>query len=109
MININETLFIVLLLIIVVASWFFIPPFLNRRAAKQVVRILTKANCFTSETAKTPRSLGLVDRGWIANLGRSRDYKPRALQTLIELEIVQKTDDDRVFLVKEKLALYNIG
>ena len=105
----NDIILIVVLLILMVAAWLIIPPILNRRAAKEVVRILTKANCFNIETAKTPRSLGLVERGWIANLGRIRDYKPRALQTLIDLDVVRKTEDDRVYLVKEQLALYNIG
>jgi hypothetical protein len=52
--------------------------------------------------------LGLAQRGWIQNLGRTRDYKPRALQMLIDYDIVRKTEDDRVYLVKEKLAMYKL-
>jgi hypothetical protein len=105
----NDTLFIVGIVLLMIVSWYFIPQFLNHRAIKQVVKILTKNNCFSAQTAKTPRDLGLAQRSWISNLGSTRNYKPRALQTLIEYDIVQKTPDDRVYLVKEKLALYKLG
>jgi hypothetical protein len=91
-----------------VITWLFLPQFLYKRAMKQVITILTRFKAFSAESAKTPRDLGLAQRGWIQNLGRNRDYKPRALQMLIEYKIVLKTADDRVYLDKTQAALYKL-
>ena len=105
----NETLFIIVIILLMIITWLLLPQLLYRRAINNVVKVFTKYNCFSSETAKTPRDLGLAQRGWIQNLGRTRDYKPRALQMLIDYEIVRKTADDRVYLDKVKAALYKLG
>lgn len=107
--EINEGLFIAVIILLMVIAFLVLPQYLYKRATRGVIKILAKNNCFNAATAKTPSALGLAQRGWIANLGRSRDYKPRALQMLIEYNIVLKTNDDRVYIDKEKAALYRLG
>ena len=105
----NDTSVIIVVILVMIVTWLLLPQLLNRRAAKQVVKILTKNNCVSINTAKTPRDLGLAQRGWISNLGRTRDYKPRALQMLIDYDVVLKTEDGRVYLDKEKVAMHKLG
>jgi hypothetical protein len=88
--------------------WLLLPQLLYKKAIRQVIKIFKRNNAFTADSARTPKDLGLAQRGWIQNLGRTRDYKPRALQMLIDYDIVRKTEDDRVYLVKEKLAMYKL-
>ncbi len=104
----NDFLFVVGIIILMGIAWVVLPQFLYKRAIKQVVKIIKQHNAMNAETAKTPVAMGLAQRGWIQNLGRTRDYKPRALQMLIDYDIVRKTNDDRVYLVREKLALYKL-
>lgn len=106
----NNSYFIIAIIVLLyIITWLVLPQLLYRRAVKHVIKIFTKYNCFSTETARTPRDLGLAQRGWIQNLGRTRDYKPRALQMLIDYEIVRKTADDRVYLDKVKAALHKLG
>ena len=104
----TDALFIIIIILLMVLTWVLLPQYLYKRAIGQVIRIFKRNNAFTMETAKTPNDLGLAQRGWIQNLGRTRDYKPRALQMLIDYDIVRKTEDDRVYLLQEKLALYKL-
>ena len=101
-------MFIVIIILMMVITWILLPQFLYRRAIKRVIKIFNEQRAFNTESAKTPKDLGLAQRGWIANLGRNRDYKPRALQMLIEYKIVLKTADDRVYLDKAQAALYKL-
>lgn len=104
----NEVLFVVLIILLMLVIFLVLPQLLYKRAISKVIKIFRKYNAFTAENARTPKDLGLAQRGWIQNLGRTRDYKPRALQMLIDYDIVRKTKDDRVYLVKEKLAMYKL-
>ena len=104
----NDILFISAVLLLMVLTWILLPQFLYKKAISQVIKIFKRNNALTADSARTPKDLGLAQRGWIQNLGRARDYKPRALQMLIDYDIVRKTEDDRVYLVKEKLAMYKL-
>ena len=104
----NNVLFGVLITLLMLVTLFVLPQLLYKRAISKVIKIFRKYNAFTIESARTPKDLGLAQRGWLENLGHTRDYKPRALQMLIDYDIVRKTDDDRVYLVKEKLAMYKL-
>jgi hypothetical protein len=102
-------IFIIIGVIIIMGLIFvFLPQFLYRRALKQVVKIFKQHKAFNVDSARTPNDLGLAQRSFISNMGRLRDYKPRALQLLMDYDVVRKTEDDRVYLVKEKLALYRL-
>jgi len=104
----SDLMFIVIIILLMAITWILLPQFLYKRAIKRVIKIFNEHNAVNSESAKTPKDLGLAQRGWIANLGRNRDYKPRALQMLIEYKIVLKTADDRVYLDKAQAALYKL-
>ncbi len=91
-----------------ILTWALLPQFLYKRAINQTIRIFKRFDAYTIESARTPKDLGLAQRGWIQSMGRTRDYKPRALQMLMDYDIVRKTEDDRVYLIKEKLALYKL-
>jgi hypothetical protein len=104
----NDIMFIVIIILLMVLTWVLLPQFLYKRAIKKVIKIFNEYNAFSVESAKTPRDLGLAQRGWIQNLGRNRDYKPRALQMLIDYKIILKTADDRVYLDKTQAALYKL-
>jgi uncharacterized membrane protein len=91
----NDIMFIVIIILLMVLTWVLLPQFLYKRAIKKVIKIFNEYNAFSVESAKTP-------------LGRNRDYKPRALQMLIDYKIILKTADDRVYLDKTQAALYKL-
>jgi len=94
---------VVLLIILLLVAWFFIPRWLMRRAARQVIKILRRHNATDSKNARTIDELGLRAPGVLDRMMRRRDYKPQALQMLIQAEIVQITEDGKLYLSEEKL------
>ena len=88
---------------------FFIPRWLVRRAARQVIRIFRDHNAIDSKTARTIDELGLRPPGMLERMMRRRDYKPQALNALIQVGIVKMTEDGRVYLSEDKLAELHLG
>jgi len=87
---------------------FFIPRWLTRRAARQVIKILRKHNATDSKTARTVDELGLQTPGVLQRMGRRRDYKPLALNGLMQAGVIQVTEDGRLYLSEEKLASFGL-
>jgi len=83
---------------------FIIPRWLMRRAARQVVKIFREHNATDSKNARTIDELGLRPPGVMERMMRRRDYKPHALNALIKAEIVQATEEGRLYLSEAKLA-----
>ncbi len=100
----NNTLIIILLVIILLVAIFVLPQFFIGRAIKKVIRILRENNAVGARNAKFVDELGLQSKGMLENMMKPRDYKPRALQLLISANIVQMTDDGKVYLSEENLA-----
>jgi hypothetical protein len=100
----NEVLIIILLIIIVIVAMLVIPQWLTKRAIPQVIRIFREKNAIGIKNAKTVDELGLRPRGMMEQMFRRRDYKQYALTALMRVEIIQMTEDGRLYLSEEKLS-----
>ena len=87
---------------------YFIPRWLTRRAARQVIKIFRESNAVDSKTARTVDELGLRPPGVLERMMRRRDYKPQALNAMIQVGIIKTTEDGKVYLSEEKLAELNL-
>jgi hypothetical protein len=81
-----------------------LPYLLIRRAVGRVIKIFRRQNAISVESARTIDELGLRPRTWLQGMFRGRDYKPQALDILLKADIVQMTEDSKLFLSEEKLA-----
>ena len=93
------------LLLLVLAFWG--SRFLLRRAIIAIIKKFRENNAFDSSTAKTQEELGLKSKGLLEIRGL-RDYKPMALQLLIRNDIIQITQDERLFLSEDVLSRTNL-
>ena len=64
-------------------------------------------NAVGPKNARTLEELGLKPKGILESMGR-RDYKPRALQFLISVNIIQMTEEGKFYLSEEDIALSNL-
>jgi len=87
---------------------FFIPRWLVRRASHQVIKIFRKNSATDIKTARTVDELGLRPPGVMERIGRRRDYKPHALNALMQAGVIQATEDGRLYLSEEKLSEFGI-
>ena len=95
---------ITILIIILLVVMFVLPQFMIARSVPKVIKIFRNYNALGAQNAKFIDELGLQQRGLIERMWRTRDYKPRALQLLIHFNIVQMTDDGKIYLSEPELA-----
>jgi hypothetical protein len=101
----NETLTIVILIVVALLVLFFIPRFMMMRAISKVISIFLQNSALSDKSAKTIDELGLRPPSFMQRIGRFRDYKPHAVEMLRRADIIQMTEDGRLYLSEEKLAL----
>ena len=101
----NDTLMVIVLIIVFVLVALVLPQFMVMRSVPKVIRIFREKNAVGGKNAKAIEELGLKQRSMIENVLRRRDYKPRALQLLLSANIVQMTEDGKLYLDEESLSM----
>ena len=105
----NATALLILLIIILAILGFFVVPRIRiKRAVNQVVAIFERNNALDARSAKTIDELRLRPPTFLEGMMRMRDFKPYALQILMNAEVVYQTDGGRLYLLQDKLAAINI-
>ena len=100
----DDTLALILLVVVAIALMIFVPRFFITRAFSKVIQIFRENNAIDEKNAKTIDELGLTPPTFVERLSRIRDYKPQALDLLRRADIVQVTEDGKLYLSEEKLA-----
>jgi hypothetical protein len=83
---------------------FIIPRWRLKRAIREVIQIFREHNATDIKKAKAIDELGLTPRGMMEGMFRGRDYKPYALNALMRAEIINRTEDGKLYLSEEKLS-----
>jgi hypothetical protein len=99
----NDWIIVAGLIILFLLVVFFVPQLMVAMAAPKVIKIFRKCNAVGPKNARTAAELGLQPPGMIARMMKPRDYKPRALQLLMHINVVQMTDDGKVYLSEQDL------
>ncbi len=99
---------IVLIMLLLIALAVAVSNFMMRRAIKAVLKLMRDGQALSPDTAKTSDELGFRGRNMF-NFKLLRDYRPQAMQLLITANIIQTTDDGRIFLSEENLAKTRLG
>lgn len=87
-----------LILAIFFSQWLLI------RSVPKVIRIFRKHNAVGEQNAKTIEELGLKQKPMLERMFRMRDYKPRVLQFLMRVTIVEMSEDGKLYLDESKLT-----
>jgi len=97
----TNALFILLVVILAILGFFVLPRLRIRRAVDQVVAIFERNNAVDVRSAKTVDELGLRSPTFLDGMMRMRDFKPYALQILMQTEVVRQTDGGRLYLAQD--------
>ena len=100
----SDTVSVILLLLVVFLLLFLVSWLSTRGAIPSVIKVFRKHNAIGIDNAKTREELGLKAQSVIDHMWKFHDYKPDALQTLINARVVQKTEDNRLYLSEVNLA-----
>ena len=99
-----SSILVILVVLGGVAAALFISARMTKRAVGQVIAIFQKHNAIGIQQAKTVNELGLTPPNLMDRFTRMRDYKQNALSVLMKAEIVQTTEEGKLFISAEKLA-----
>jgi hypothetical protein len=99
----NNVILIILMVVLLLAAMFVIPQWRLKRAIPKVIRIFREHSAIGINNAKTLDELGLRPKGMLEGMFRGRDYKQYALSALMRAEIIQMTEDGRLYLLEDKL------
>ena len=100
----NNVVIIVILLLVFLVVLFGLPSLLIAISVPKVIKIFRKKYAVGINNAKSVEELGLQPRSFIQRLMKMRDYKPRALEFLIQMNVVQVTEDGKVYLSEDMLS-----
>jgi hypothetical protein len=99
----SNGLFILLVVILAVLGFFVLPRIRIRRAVNQVMAVFERNNALDVRSAKTVDELGLRRPTFLDGMLRMRDFKPYALQILMQTDVVRQTDGGRLYLAQDRL------
>lgn len=100
----NSSSFVVVLIVAgFIAAAFFVSGRKSKRAVGEVLSILERHNAVGVQQAKTVDELGLASPTLVGSLSSMRDYKPGALNTLIQMDIVLVTDEGKLYVSAQSL------
>lgn len=103
----SAIIILILIMLLLLAGAYFGTGFLVRRALRTVIKTFRDKMALTPDTAMTIEELGLQARSFFQFRGL-RDYKPSALQFLIKQNIVQSTEEGKLFLSEQALLQSDI-
>jgi hypothetical protein len=101
---VNDLIAIVVVLILAIFGVFILPAWMIKRNARKVIAIFQQNNAIGIKNAKTALELGINRRSLLQNIGRLRDYKPKALEFLIQAGVVSVTEDEKLYITEQSLA-----
>ncbi len=99
-----DILFWVGMVIAFILVVFFVPQWILVRNIPKVIRVFRNFNALNPKTAQTIEELGLNPKPMLERMFRRRDHKPRALQFMLRVAMVEVTEDGKLYLNEEKLV-----
>ena len=105
----NDAIFIGIVLLLLLLGLFVLPRLLIKRAVSKVISIFRRNNAIDAGSAKTLDELRLRPRTFMEGMFKVRDYKPYAMELLRNAQIIQMTEDDRLYLVEDRIASSRIS
>jgi|LSQX01.1.fsa_nt_gb hypothetical protein len=100
----QQTALFILFVVFILGVGVFLSRLLMVKAIKEIIRIFFNSGALDAQTAKTREELGIVPQSFLERMYRIRDYKPYALQTMLNAGIIQETADARYYLLEKKLS-----
>lgn len=95
------TFYVILFFVCVVGLIFVLSLFMQRRAVNYVVGKFREKNALKAENGIEHDELGIKHQHALI---KKRDYRPQALQLLMQMNVVKSTDEGRLYFSEDKYA-----
>ncbi|MDO8490444.1 MAG: hypothetical protein Q7T04_00330 [Dehalococcoidia bacterium] len=99
-----DILALLAIILLAVLGLVFLPAWMARRNMRKVVKILLEKGATGIQNAMTVDNLGLRPKSLLQRIGGPRDWKPKALDLLIQSNVVLMTQDGKLYVTESSLA-----
>jgi len=99
-----QILYFIMILALLLILSLVLPLILQRRAITSVLKIFRQKNALDAENAVTREELGIRPRTFMERMVKMRDYRPDALQFLLNAKIVKENEDSKLYFSEEQLV-----
>lgn len=93
----------IVIFLLMILALMFIPRFMIKRAIKQTIAIFRHFGALREDQARTRTELGLDPPDFMARITSLRDYKPSAMQILMNEGVIVSTPAGKLYMDPEKL------
>jgi hypothetical protein len=93
----------ILIFLLMIAALILLPRFMIKRAIKQTIAIFRHYGALREDQARTRGELGLNPPDFMARITSLRDYKPSAMQILMNEGVIVSTAEGKLYIDEEKL------
>jgi hypothetical protein len=93
----------ILIFLLMIVALIFLPRFMIKRAIKQTIAIFRHYGAFREDQAKTRAEMGLNPPDFMARITSLRDYKPSAMQILMNEGVIIATAEGKLYIDEGKL------
>jgi hypothetical protein len=100
----SDTTVIVILVVVLLFVMFVLPQLRLRIAIPSVIRLFRQSNAVGIKNAKTIEELGLKPKSMAQAVFSGQSYKMTALQVLRKAEVIQSTEDGKLYLSEKDLS-----
>lgn len=104
----NTFIFILVIIGLLVLA-FFLSRMRMKRSLQQVIKIFREKGALDPHNAMTKEELGITPQSIIERMYKVRDYKPYALQLMVEAEIIIFDEEGKFYLSETNLVNSNLG
>ena len=100
----KDVMYLLAVGMLVLLAWLLIPTWMIKRNIREVVHIFQKKNAIGIQNAKTIEELGLKPKSMLQRILRGRDWKPQALDLLVQTNVVLMREDGKLYITEGSLA-----
>ncbi len=99
----NDILALIALIILAFVVWMFVPGWMIRRNIPKVIKMFRKAGAVGMKQAKAPEEVGFAQKSIMQRMFSRRDYKPKALEFLIQTNVVMINEEGKLYITDESI------
>ena len=100
----REVIFLLGLGILALSASLLMSTWIAKRNVYKVIDIFQENNAIGIHNAKTIEELGLQPKSMLKRMFSRRDWKPKALDLLIQNNVVLMTEDGKLYITEVSLA-----
>jgi hypothetical protein len=93
----------ILIFLLMIVALIFLPRFMIKRAIKQTIAIFRHYGALREDQAKTRAEMGLNPPDFMARITSLRDYKPSAMQILMNEGVIIATAVGKLYIEEGKV------